>query len=434
MAIGGYEKNPIIWDKIDENFAPYYPIGQNLLLFPFIFLGLKSIFLFGLVFHLINVLVIAKVLVKLKIKPIYSILYLFYPGLVFYSRTIMTEVSSITFILLGLYYYILANENKNKQGYEKKNIIGIEKNSIYSGIFFSISCMIRYTNVLFFGPFLIVSLFKNRKRFYNLILGFVPIAIIIFLLNFFIYGNLFSTGYGNMINLNRGIVQISKTFIYYIIIFLIVYPGLLISPITYKKKLKLEIIILVALLFPAFSYLNPKIFHYDFIRNLLIGARYLFPLVPFLIIPYSSLIEKIIKRFKLNYKVLMLIIIIILCFSTICLSKIQNDYTNNLYGVASNIHKRIEEDTIVIGDGFNLIYFNEYLGNKKFINYNEPTWIDYLELAGKPDYGLFANHKPDDSYVSKDFSEFENKILNKYKHSILYEANEPYLLRIYKLE
>ena len=232
-----------------QHYSPYYPIGQGLLLIPFILLGIKYIFLFGILFHLFNFLLLYKILKKLSIEPYFSLLYFVYPGILFYTRTIMTELPTIFLLLFGFYLYT-----------EKSR-----KLHFFSGLLFGFSCLLRYTNLLLIIPFFIMALLRDRKKLLYLVLGFVPIGIIIILLNTSIYGGPLTIGQFVNHNVDQtSITSFIGALSKYIISLLIIFPFMFFSPFFYKGKYKGEILSLLLLSPIIFSYLNTRVFHYHF--------------------------------------------------------------------------------------------------------------------------------------------------------------------------
>src|SRR3989338_4001686 len=132
--------------KDNINFLPQYAPGQSLLLLPFALVNWKLVFLSGLLLHLLVFYLFERLLKQNNINSNYALLYLFFPGFVFFSRTLMSELASIALIFLGFYFY------RNDKGY-------------LSGLFFGLSLIVRYTNAVFAMPFFLFSLFKNRKKF-----------------------------------------------------------------------------------------------------------------------------------------------------------------------------------------------------------------------------------------------------------------------------
>src|SRR3989338_9177507 len=282
----------LVYLKHGDSFISTYPIGVPLILLPFSMIGWKAVFLSGLILHLLGFFIFIKILKKLGYDELFAALYLFFPSFIFFSRTVMSEIPSIVAILAGFYFYLGDRKRDN----------------IASGLFFGAACLFRYTNLLAFIPFLImtsVRAIKKKQKKEKLVLmcaGFMPFALFILWYNSVIYGGAFITGMSSA-RPSLGLITIilSK----FLIATAVIYPLMLIAPFRYKKKARNESLPSLGLYMIAFSYSGVDTFHYDFAKNMIIGARYLFPIVPLMIIAYVPFFMDICRFFKLKYKTIL---------------------------------------------------------------------------------------------------------------------------------
>jgi hypothetical protein len=77
---------------------PQYPPGMSIILAGVSLLSWKAAFATGLLFLLATFAIVAAILRRVGVSPLLALLYLFYPTLVVYSRTVMTDLPSGTLI------------------------------------------------------------------------------------------------------------------------------------------------------------------------------------------------------------------------------------------------------------------------------------------------------------------------------------------------
>lgn len=355
---------------VNGKFAPPYHLGASIILLPFILISWKLIFLSGLFFHLLNTYILAKIFQKYKLSKAYSLLYLLYPGLIFYSRTIMSEIPAITFILLGFYFYL-----KNSS-----------KDVFLAGLMWGLSCLFRPTNALVIVGAMIPLLYdciksfiktkklvnRSCKKLFYLGLGVLPVFILMISFNSLAYGGPFKLRYGTgsgsiysqFINLN-----ISQFLVYWkpILILSLIYPLMLFSLffVKFKKKQTLFWMMLVFLLVLG----KLDIFRYSWMVNLVIGQRYFFAIIPLLLIPYSLFLNKYFKR------LVPLLFILLILMTPLIMFK-QYNYTLTKLDVMEQIYDQIPEDSLIVIYK-DAQYVNNYFGNNKAITFLTFKRLDY---------------------------------------------------------
>lgn len=374
------DSHNLVYSPSRASFVPGFQLGNSIIILPSVLFGWKFVFLTGLLLHLLNSYVFAKILKQYNLNKIYTLFYLLYPGLIFYSRTIMTEISTITFTLLGFYYYIKTPK----------------PNYFLAGFLWGISCLIRPTNALIIIPIIAFCIFKliinliqinlfkqtDLKNLINLILGIFPSFILAIFFNYFIYGGLFDSRHGGG---STGIYNelfsftFSQLFVYWkpILILSLIYPLMLYIPfiMKYKKKSEISLIILLFL----FVLGKSDIIRYTWLINLAIGHRYFFPIIPLMLIPYSLYLEQFFKKF------VPLILIVLIIFCPILMYK-QNAYSQNNFEIMGQIYNIIPSGSIVVTTTDSQ-YFNSFFGDLKPIKL---SLFETLNYTG--DYYLFYYH------------------------------------------
>ncbi|MBI4722050.1 MAG: hypothetical protein HY769_03485 [Candidatus Stahlbacteria bacterium] len=269
--------------KVNNHFVSIYPIGNSILLLPFTYLGKWGLFLYGLLFHILGYAIFIKVLKQANIDIKYAILYLFYPPQVLFSRTIMSDIPAAVFVLLAFYCY-------QREKYT------------LSGVALGISFIIRYVGIALLPVFLALAIIKKRWQGLKICIGFIPFLIFVLAYNYVVYGGVLNTGYP-IKTLSFDLHRYGLHILIYLLSLSIFYPLMLIAPFIYKKAYRTEIlssffVLFIFLLLTSFAfciYAEPSA--KSIIKTSLLAVRYFFPIIPLLLIAYSSICEKYLSKF-----------------------------------------------------------------------------------------------------------------------------------------
>lgn len=469
--------------SLHENkfFLPTYAIGTPVLMLPLALVFWKLVFVSGLLFHIVGFFFFYKIVKKMKYESYYSLLYLFFPGIVFFSRTIMSEVPSAVLILIAFYFYI----DSRKYSY------------LVSGALFGFACVVRYPNLLAFVPFIFTAFLefinyyalkikrlpKNRLKFVFLLAGFIPFAIFILLYNNHMYGGPLTTwnslmgsvtgSYtkeGDVYNIptllgvfneflkkgsvdNREMVLnhiFMESFQKYAIIFMTIYPLMLLSPLFYRGPAKAELIwATYGFVFAIGLVLHRAPFHYTFLRNLIIGGRYIFPVIPLFIIAYVPFMDKILSLIRQKKRsVIVLIFVILLCL-TWFMSKVHYEYTLEASQIMHDIYAHTEKGSLIVGNPYVLMFVNGLIEDRKtFKVYDLVEDKDNkvrMELMKDfiKDYNVYVVFITDRTvkeelssnvYKVTGVTDDPEQILEGLKYNLVFKRENPYSLRIYKLK
>ncbi len=362
-------------------FFPQYGVGQSLFILPFALLDWRAIFLVGLLFHMFTWYVVVLLCKRWGVDEHVSLLYLFFPGMVFFSRTVMSEPATLFFITLGVYL--------------------IEKRPACAGACFGASLLIRYSNAVFIAPFFLVTLWKaDWRKFRYLIVGISPFILFLLLYNWVVYGGLLSTGLKTP---RPGLTVSTTVFFKYIITLSILLPFMLFAPFIYRGKCAAELRIATILSIIFFSWIGIDTFHYDWVKNLVIGTRYLFPLVPLLIVAYGAMAFTKIKRW-------LLFLVAGLLLGAILISARQYSFASELRTLHDVAYKETEKDSLIFTNSYALGIINSfheprygimiytYIPFTERINSIDPSDPLRLKLVQqrrktKPSYFVFADPK-----------------------------------------
>lgn len=406
----------------DSAFAPSYQVGNSVILMPFVLLGWKFVFFSGLIFHLLNFYILIRIFRKYNIRKIYALFYLFYPGLIFYSRTVMGEIVTITFTLLGFYYFL-----RNSK-----------PNFLLAGFLWGISCLIRPTNALIIVGMsfpIVYKAVKNlliSKKFVNnhfkqliyIGIGVLPSLLLVLLFNYIAYGGILNSRYsGGGIGIYNELIlfSINQLIIYWkpICIMLLIYPLMLISPFFGKYKKKSGIICTLLLFILILGKIDAM--RYNWIINLIIGHRYFFTVIPLLLIPYSLFIDKYLRRWVPISLIFLFMVSPILMYN-------QSQYTDTKYDVMQQIYEIIPEDSLIVVNSGSQ-YLNNYFGENykvvRLFKFEELNYLGKFYLVSYVNKVLTNDLKEKDK--QKDNLINQNKLISNYIQShnlnLIYNKN-----------
>ncbi|MCR4368477.1 MAG: glycosyltransferase family 39 protein [archaeon] len=421
----------------ENGYISNYFIGRSLFLLPFLPFGFDAIMLSGTFIHLINLLLIALLLSRLGVRKIYSLLYLFYPVLLWSSRTLYPELLVLTGFLAGTYFYL---GQKNRDW-------------VLSGFFFGLSVLARYDAIFGLVAFAIPAFFADRKKFALFLAGAAPIGLLILTFNSVAYSGALNTGYGSGVGLLasvlKGVIDIDH--IFYAIILLVFYPLLLASP--YLSKgfvLKKEF----ALLTIFYFVLNAKFtsflaFDFSLQSAFVARLRYLIPLIGLLMVPYAFLISETLSRKKIELpkKAIYAVIILMLAGAAFASSE-HTKLLGTRSGVLDEIRANIPEGSIVIGSSDDCIFFQKnFFGDRKYYNVDlgqdlatNPEKISLESLRGKNTYVLELRygHRSANTGERQDIVDAERAKMsdfieaNKGSLELIYESSSPNQVAIYR--
>lgn len=391
----------------EMHYSNKYPPGMFLLLLPFTIISWKLGFILSLIAHIASFYLLVKILRKLNINEYFALLYLFFPGIVFFSRTMMSELASIFFILLSFYFYI--KENK--------------KDKIMAGIFTGAAILIRYTNVIFFIA-LSIAIFlrglKEAKWRFNLgnilnkfaadyllfLFSFIPFLILLLFYNKYAYNGFLNFGY-TLKTSGIGVVLFKSFYTYfkYIGALLVIYPLMLLAPIFYKGKYKLEIILSTYLFLIVFG--MQDLFHYDILKNLIIGPRYMFPVLPLMLIAYfeilSNIMDRSINRLKLktwfSANLFIIFIVMVLFVLSIIITNAQYNYSSNLGSIKDTIYNTLPSGSVIYGELFEMMFINEHFGNLDAMTTAYTPFLQHIGRSSNKEFIIDISSKYDDDLL-----------------------------------
>ncbi len=412
-------------------------IGKSLFLIPFTFFGLDAVMLSGLIIHLINALLIFLVLKSLRIDARFAVLYIFFPVMLWESRTLYSELLVLTAFLGAFYFYIKDTRYDN----------------IVSGFLFGLATIVRYDAGVGFVAFALPLLLKDRKKLFEMLLGFLPVIFLILLFNSVAYSGPLNAGYGSGLSIASSLVQINPlTLLAYIVILLVIVPGLLISPLFSSKRYLPQFVLLsIAYLWLTSRFTDITAFPLTIDTILTARLRYVVPFIGLLLIPYSEVLDKIAARFSVDKSaknILFILLLLVLTIGAVFASSIHANFTNSRFETFNQIKSNIPQDALLIGSSDNCIYsiapslertrylniVPEYdLGQQgKSIRLNERFSSDtyFLDLSYSNRSSNTSQRQNNTNWEKKYMEDFiEN---NSSSLELVFETKQPNNLSIYK--
>lgn len=229
---------------------------------------------------------------KLDIGPIFSLATALIIGASpLYMFMAMQPMSDVVSTLLATTSVLLAFQSKGRPIY-----------SILLGVFISLSVLTRIPNVLIILP-IVVILYANKKpsSWYLVAIGGVPGAITFLLLNQFLYGSPFTSGYGNIFALFK-FEYFTMTMEHFAFWLTELHTPLVtiafLATIVFFKKRTLEVVVLWLwalsfIIFYAFFYYSHETWWY---------LRFILPALPAIAIGACLCLDGLFKRLDTTFK------------------------------------------------------------------------------------------------------------------------------------
>jgi len=418
---------PPLTIKVDDHIVSIHPPGTALLITPFLYLSNQAVYLRSLFLHLIGFLFIYLIFrhVGANHAVFFSLLYLFYPALVIQSRMLMSDLPSAVFVLGGLYFYLSSRR-------------------AISGLFWGVAFIIRYTNVLIFFPFLGATVWRcinkqlSWKEAIYLILGFVPFVLIGCIYNSLAYGH-----WAHLPLLDAGfeLKFLPNNLGFYLKSLFLIYPFMLIAPLFYRGQAKWEIRISV-LIFLLFHSTYYYIQHWDnSLERIVLGVRLLLPIIPFMLVCYPFMVNKIIGYLKLRKNDLSLFfmgcISILLFIGSLSINYRHQEYLVGLAHYRDVLNNYIPKNAFLVTDYeipklLNPIWGKRYYSILSSDDKKNEKMIEKALSNGERVFFAFwwRTFKPGmDRLV-----ESHKYILGLYTSDKIYTQDNPYAFNIYELK
>jgi hypothetical protein len=274
-----------------------FNLGTSLFYIPAVLTNPRAAFAITFAMFALGIVLIHLILKQLKIDPIFTYLYAFYPSFVFFSRTLFSETFSATLILLLVYLLLRFTATHSWR-------VGV-----LIGLVTGLAIYVRYTNIFTLVVMLVCfwtselqlnwkniwSFDMNLDKFWHyigpIVVGLLPAMGLIMAVDIYLYGGFLRTGYyyagEQMLNFSQAPLLLLQ----FGVALCLAYPGMLIVAFVTKMTQRNWI------LFPA---LTSIVFYLGYahslfegrILDLVVGIRYLVPIIPLLLILYFKWLNK----------------------------------------------------------------------------------------------------------------------------------------------
>ena len=274
--------------------ASKYPPGTSLFLVPFTLPGWRFVFVSGLVLALAGAWMFLLVLRRFApdADPSWALLYLFYPAVVLYSRTVMSDLLAAT-LTLAAFYCLLRSDAKPRNPTHPPTPLW----ALGAGAALGYSCLVRYANAVLVPVFITLILLGRVRRARALMLiatGIAPFAALALGYNALAYGGplkfpmhlttVFSLAYAPA-NLWRYCSSLA-----------LLYPLMLIAPLAAGRGAWYKLALPAAAMLLTYSLIPHPTPGLTIVGRTVTGLRYLLPAVPFLVLGYSLALHRLARR------------------------------------------------------------------------------------------------------------------------------------------
>lgn len=343
--------------------APFYPLGNSVLLIPFLHLGWKTVFASGLILHFIGFAFFARLAKQFNAaNPVTLLSYLFFPAFVFFSRTVMSDIPSLV-CFLGAYVFYFKTK----------------RNNALAGFLFGLSLFFRVANVIMILPFILGGIrnaIKTKKGLGLLAFfaGLMPLALLAAAYNAQVYGAPWLTGYSEVFTGVRSfdVSFLRANLLHYLFSLNFAYPFMLLVFLLDARMRRVEILTLLLLHFLFFGFYY---FHDSFpgkIPTFVFGNRFFFPVMPFLILSYGSALNGLLIKVPAARKVLLALLLATFTVSSFVIHAAHQRALRDQAAAAELIYTATPEGSILIYEGAVAELLQRFLGVRDYVFYNAP--------------------------------------------------------------
>jgi 4-amino-4-deoxy-L-arabinose transferase-like glycosyltransferase len=416
-----------------------YPPGNALFLLPFTLFGWRAVFVSGLLLALAGTCLFRLILRRLapEADPAWSLLYLFYPAVVLFSRTIMSDLLAATLVLAAFYCLLRSGAGARMSA----DAHGRARMALVSGLVLGLACLVRYSNAVFVPVFLALLAGvartntdehgRIRRAMLLFVAGFAPPAGLILAYNAYAYGAPFS--FPMYLTGHFSPAYFFHNAWYYGTCLLMLYPLMLVAPLGAGKGLRLLLglpagVLLVLYCFFSYTYDVP-----DLPARLTIGIRYLLPALPFFVLAFVVTADRLTRRLRglgwLKYAAL----------ATMALLSLAIQSRHDRYLAVQAKYQRLLLDNLP-GDGLLLCnkdvselvsYAWGWREYRHLSEFNVPVRLDSALAGNRPLYAAMAARPGQENMV--ELTLFETLLARFPSRVPLVETVSPWRFRLYRL-
>jgi hypothetical protein len=386
---------PLLWGVSHAGHtAPLYPPGQSALLAPFTLGGWRLAFAANLLAHLTGFFLFSVLLRRLEIRRVWALLYLFFPPLVLYSRTLMSDVSSAALTVAVLLAWL-----------------GGPRGRALAGALLGASLFLRYANLLTFillalaaGLGDLAALRHGTRgwrtlRLPPLVAGFVPLCALFLAHNLAVYGHLTTPGY-----VSAGLFALRHLpghLPVYAAVLMLIYPLMLLAPLAYRGRLRVEVLVIgygVLLAQSAYYFLNT---YGGLAERAVVGSRLLFPAVPLFLVAYAQAFDRVVDwapgRIQTRVPVVAGGLLLLGTLATLLVSNLHQQRLQHAAQVRAAIERTAPRPALHLINGETAKFLSPAWGNRQYqvVSGQDLSAARPQPQAGQPVAVIYTAHGAD---------------------------------------
>lgn len=358
--------------------------------------------------------------------PAWSLLYLFYPAVVLFSRTIMSDLLAAT-LVLAAFYCLLRHHAW----------------LVAAGFVLGLACLVRYSSAVFVPVFIVLlagtgwtspdrhGWTRTGRAMLMFAAGFAPLAGLILAYNAYAFGAPFS--FPMYLTGHFSPAYFSHNAWYYGTCLLVLYPLMLVAPLTAGKNLRLLLGLPAGALLSLYCFFSYTYDVPNLPERLTIGIRYLLPAIPFFGLAYAVTADRLSRRFRgigwLKYAAL----------ATMALLSVAIQSRHGRYLAVQADYQRLVRDNVPesalllcdkdVSELISYAYgWREY---RHLSEFNVPVPLDSLLAGDRPLYAAIADQPGRENIV--ELTLFETLLARFPRRTPLLESRTPWRFRLYRL-
>lgn len=408
-----------------KNYVDTYPPGMSILLLPFTFIHWEATLSVNFLLHILGLIFFIKSLKLLKIDIRYSLLYLFFPSFILYSRTIMPDPAIGSLVSVAVYFYLK----------------GRRLDKFFSGLIFGFLTLIKNVSIII--PLAYLSVLIIRKYFIkrqkkisevktlSFLIGLLPFTFLAVIYNLVAFGNIIITPVAT-----GGVLSVKflpAHFVFYSVFLILFYPVMFFAPLLYRQKNKLEFVCSTSffiIFISMWSFIQPA---EGFLKQMLVGSRYVIAVLPIYLLAYAEVMNRVFTNIQNNIKTFIFILVIPgLVFSTYLINAHHQGYLKQQLYYRDTLYANTPEDAFIVCNSEAKELLQRIWGNRKWVSFINSDLTKYLKSVDEFYIVAFLRKdKPQEFIADK---KRRDLLVKRYKANLVKEIKQPYKLQIYRVK
>jgi hypothetical protein len=317
--------------------APVFAIGTSVLVAPVAEIDWRASFAVILGVHLLGTFFCAVALRRLGLSPIYASLYLLHPVAALYSRTVMSDIPTMTAMMAAVAAWV-----------------GTRRRPLLTGLALGLSVNFRFSQAVLVAAFGIAVLARDLVRSrregalklessLRVALGLAPGLLLFLAVSLHLYGGFFLPPGARF-----ALANIPDHLPRYLLTQNAFYPLGMLVAFFFPSRLRLECIcvtLVALLLFGSFNHLYEG---FGSLAQALIGDRFFLPVFSLIIIPYAGALDWIVNRWARWRRAMLSAGICGLMLTYVALSVVHQDRLRHQAEIQNTIYDSTAEDAIIL--------------------------------------------------------------------------------------